>query len=66
MYDANIVNRVMFNMCLGTNGGYFQIGGYNEDNHLEPVKWMKMLNNYGSYKFNINGVSINNHKINGS
>ena len=23
MYDAEIVNRVMFNLCLGTNGGYF-------------------------------------------
>jgi len=35
IFDANIVPKLMFNICLGKNGGYFQIGGYNEDNHLE-------------------------------
>jgi hypothetical protein len=67
MYDAEIVNRVMFNLCLGTNGGYFQIGGYNEDNHLESVQWFNMIRTTGtSYRFNIEGVSMNNHPIKGS
>ena len=67
MYDAEIVNRVMFNLCLGKNGGYFQVGGYNEDNHLEPVQWFNMIRTTGtSYRFNIEGVSMNNHPIKGS
>ena len=67
MYDAEIVRRVMFNLCLGTNGGYFQIGGFNEDNHLEPVQWFNMIRTTGtSYRFNIEGVSMNNHPLKGS
>jgi len=67
LYDAQIVPKLMFNICLGKNGGYFQIGGYNEDNHLEEISWLPMSANTGtSYKFNIEGISMNNHPIRGS
>jgi len=32
----------MFTLCLGKNGGYFQIGGYNQDKHMEEIMWTKL------------------------
>jgi Eukaryotic aspartyl protease len=28
MYEQKIIEKRMFSLCLGKNGGYFQIGGY--------------------------------------
>jgi hypothetical protein len=33
----------MFSLCLGKNGGYFQIGGYDGTNHLEDVEWVPLM-----------------------
>ena len=67
MFDAGIVSEKMFSMCLGKNGGFMQIGGFNTDQHLEEVKWFKMKQSTGtSYKFKISGVAINKHLIDGS
>lgn len=58
----------MFSLCLGKNGGYFKIGGYDTEFHLEPIKWMAIDNKYqkSNYKFNIIGVSVNGHPISNS
>lgn len=61
MFDAGIVNQLMFNICLGRNGGYFQIGGFNTDHHLEPVKWFNMRKNSGSsYTFALQSAAMGN------
>lgn len=45
----------------------FGIGGYNTDNHLEPVKWLAMLDQTTTnYKFSLSGISMNNHALQGS
>lgn len=58
----------MFSLCLGKNGGYFRIGGFDTAQHLEPIKWVAMDQQYqiSNYKFKIMGVSVNGHPISGS
>jgi hypothetical protein len=52
-------------MCLGKNGGYSQIGGYDCQGHLEEVKWFPMLQQK-DFKINVAGLSLNDHPIDGS
>ena len=67
MYDSGIVDKKMFNLCLGKNGGYFQIGGYSEDRHLEDVQWYKFTKNSGSnYKIALYGVKVGDHFVENS
>jgi len=57
----------MFTICLGKNGGFFDVGGFNTEKHLEEVMWFKMMGSYGSnYKLKISGVSVGDHFIDGS
>lgn len=63
MYEQKVIERKLFALCLGKDGGYFQIGGYDEESHLEDeVSWIKMLDK-PSFEINIQGISINNHPI---
>ena len=67
MFRSQVISKRMFNICLGKNGGYFQVGGYNRKNHTEPIKWFSMIDKEGSnYKFKLTGTSINRHPISGS
>jgi len=67
MFDAGIISKKMFTLCLGKNGGILGIGGYNTDHHIEPVKWFPMTQTSSTnYKFKLTGVSVNNHPIAGS
>jgi hypothetical protein len=68
MYEASIIDKRMFSLCLGKNGGYFKVGGYDKEKHIEPVKWLAIDHQYqiSNYKFNIMGVSVNGHPISGS
>lgn len=44
MKEQNIINNLIFTLCLGKNGGYFQIGGYDNTGHLEKksLTWVPM------------------------
>ena len=59
-------------MCLGKNGGYFQIGGYDKTGHLgeseadKELHWIKMLNRNDDFKVPLRGLMMNNHKMKGS
>ena len=67
MFKDGIVKQRMFNICLGKDGGFMQVGGYDRDLLLEDVKWFRWNNaNGGTYKFDLHGVSLNNHLIDGS
>lgn len=65
MYDNNLIEKKMFSLCLGKNGGYFQIGGYDGQSHLSDVNWTN-LQDSGSYIVTLQGISMNNHFIAGS
>lgn len=34
MHEQGIIEKRQFSMCLGKNGGYFQIGGYDKTGHI--------------------------------
>ena len=53
----------MFSMCLGKNGGYFQIGGYDKTGHIDnqDVTWLKMTQKNADYKVPFHGIKMNNH-----
>jgi hypothetical protein len=37
MYEEGVISEESFNLCLGKDGGYFQIGGYDETQYLEEI-----------------------------
>jgi len=51
MKEQGIIEDRIFSMCLGKNGGYFQIGGYDKTGHLvdptrensRDVTWIPLL-----------------------
>lgn len=55
-------------MCLGKNGGYFQIGGYDKTGHLADLKrenshevtWIPLLYRDQDFKVSFRGIKINN------
>ena len=65
MYQKGIIEKKMFSICLGKNGGYTQIGGYDCQGHLENVTWVSMLPT-NDFKVNIAGVNMNERFIEGS
>ena len=51
MRDQNLVEKRMFALCLGKNGGYMQIGGYDKTGFIdEDVTWMPLTNRYSDFK----------------
>jgi hypothetical protein len=36
MFEQKLIEKKMFTLCLGKDGGYFQIGGYDSTSHLSP------------------------------
>jgi len=44
MYERSIIDKRTFSLCLGKNGGYLQIGGYDATGHFSNyVMWQPML-----------------------
>jgi hypothetical protein len=39
----------MFSICLGKNGGFFDVGGFNTEKHLQDVMWFEMMQHHSSY-----------------
>jgi hypothetical protein len=67
MKTQGITEKLMFNICLGKNGGWMQIGGYEQEKLLEKPKWFKLTNpNVPNYRFTLSGVSMNEHFMDGS
>lgn len=66
MFEQKIIEKREFSMCLGKNGGYIQIGGYDGTAHLEDVQWIKILNKNSDYKVPLRGIMMNNHVMKGS
>ena len=67
MKTQGVTNKLMFNICLGKNGGWMQIGGYEQEKLLETPKWFKLTNpNVPNYRFTLSGVSMNDHFMDGS
>ena len=56
-------------MCLGKNGGYFQIGGHDRTGYVDPEAedvWIRLLHKNNDFKVPLRGIMINNHLMKGS
>jgi hypothetical protein len=66
MYEAGLIEEMMFALCLGSNGGYFQLGGYDKQGFLDPdVTWLAITGRE-DFKVKVVGVKMNNHFLAGS
>lgn len=68
MFEQNLIERKIFTLCLGKDGGYFQLGGYDSTSHLSPtIKWVPLIKNEPyAYRFSLKGVYLNGHLMQGS
>lgn len=63
MYNAGLIEQQVFSLCLGKNGGYFQLGGFDGTDQIEEdVTWVK-LSSHKDYIVDMKGIFINNHEI---
>jgi hypothetical protein len=54
----------MFSICLGKNGGYMQLGGYDSYGALQnTTNWVSLLPS-GYFKINLFGIKMNNVTMN--
>jgi len=68
MHDAGVIDKKLFNICLGNNGGFMQIGGYQEEKMLQKPIWFKLddSRDHSYYRFDLKGVSMHDHLMPGS
>lgn len=57
----------MFGLCLGKNGGYFQIGGYDKQSFIDQdLQWTPLQRRHADFKISLDGMMMNNHYMAGS
>ena len=67
MHEQGIIEDRMFGLCLGKNGGYFQIGGYDKSDFIEDdVTWLPLTQSNADFKVRMQGAMMNNHFMAGS
>lgn len=67
MYNSGLISKKEFGLCLGKDGGYMQIGGYDKTGFLEEdLTWAPMLSKTGDFKVGVSGMMMNNHYMAGS
>ena len=66
MKDKGLIDKMMFTLCLGTNGGYFQIGGYDGTGFIEDQPtWVPMVSRNSDFYVTLKGMKMNNHEMKG-
>ena len=66
MFEQKLIEKRQFSMCLGKNGGYFQIGGHDKTGYIEARsedKWIKLLYRNNHFKVPLRGIMMNNHDM---
>jgi hypothetical protein len=68
MHEKKLIENKIFTLCMGKDGGYFQIGGYDSTSHLSPtIRWVPLIKNEPyAYRMALKGVSLNGHIMKGS
>ena len=63
MFEQGLTEQRQFSLCLGKDGGYFQVGGTDETNYLAPsVSWVPFLQiDSSAYRISLKGISMNGH-----
>lgn len=66
MYEKGIIQERIFSLCMGMDGGYLQIGGFDATGHQEEhINWMHFKDT-SQYRVSVLGMSINDHFMLGS
>lgn len=65
MKKAGIIDKLMFTLCLGQNGGYLQFGGYSKQGFTKPLSWINFTE-HADFKIPITGIYLGNTLINTS
>jgi hypothetical protein len=66
MKNRGLIDKLMFTLCLGTNGGYFQIGGFDGTGFIEAEPtWVPMVSRNSDFFVTLKGMMINNHEMKG-
>ena len=67
MYEQGLISERSFGLCLGKNGGYFQIGGYDKQGYLEEdLTWIPMTKSKADFFVRMQGMMMNNHYMAGT
>ena len=67
MKEQGLIEERVFALCLGKNGGYFQLGGTDNSGQIpgQEVQWAPMLPT-SNYKVELKGISLNTRFMEGS
>jgi hypothetical protein len=61
IFQSGLSPNRMFTICLGKNGGYMQLGGYNSQGALQKTTdWVSLLPHH-NFLINVFGLKMNNH-----
>ena len=67
MKAQGIIESSEFGLCLGKDGGYMQIGGYDKQGFIEEeMTYAPMLSKTGDFKVGVSGMMMNNHYMAGT
>jgi len=64
LYNLKVIDRNLFSLCLGLDGGYMSLGEIDSTYHKSKViKYVPLLNHSNIYSFNVFGISVGSNKI---
>ena len=64
LYNLKVVDRNLFSLCLGLDGGYMSLGEIDNTYHKSKViKYVPLLNQTNLYAFNVFGISVGSNKV---
>lgn len=64
MYEQHLIEHKIFSLCLGKDGGYFQLGGFDSTRHLSKnVSWIPLVKEYHAYTIQLKGIKMNGHMM---
>ena len=58
MKKAGIIDKLVFTLCLGQNGGYLQFGGYDKKGFSKKLAWINFTNPGDDFNIPVSGIYI--------
>jgi len=63
LYNLKIINKNIFSLCLGLEGGYMSLGEVDTTYHSsKKIDYIPLLNSSELYLINLNGIILGNNK----
>ena len=63
LYNLKIINRNIFSLCLGLEGGYMSLGEIDKTYHEEKtINYVPIVSSNNLYSVNVYGVTVGNKK----